>query len=99
MLSGDKLFTLSEYDKRIMKRILDSERIAAKFNFDYSVGTIECSNKREYLVFNSDESEAKKFVLPCNGKLYDVFLDKYINADGQYEFELAPNDAAWFVEE
>lgn len=99
MLSGDKLFTLSEYDKRIMKRILDSERIAAKFNFDYSVGTIDLGEKKEYLFFNSDDNKSRKFALPCEGAVYDVFADKHMQVKSGYEIELAPNDAAWFVME
>lgn len=99
MLSGDKLFTLSEYDKRIMKRILDSERIAAKFNFDYSVGTIDLGEKKEYIFFNSDDNESRKFALPCEGAVYDVFADKHMQVKSGYEIELAHNDAAWFVTE
>lgn len=93
MLSGDTLFTLSEYDKRIMNRILESERIVAKFNFDYSVGTIECGNKKNISCLTVMKSK-EKICFACDGRLYDVFADKYIKADGQYEFELAPNDAA-----
>lgn len=99
MLSGDKLFKLSEYDKRIMNQILNSERTAAKFNFDYSMGIIDCANKNEYLCFNSNENKSKKFTLPCTGRVYDVFADKYIQIKNGYEFELGANDARWFTEE
>lgn len=99
MLSGDKLFTLSEYDKRIMNRILNSKRIAAKFNFDYSVGSIDCGDKKEFIFFNNDDNYKKKFVLPCDGAVYDVFADKHMQVKNGYEIELGPNDAAWFTQE
>ena len=55
--------------------------------------------KKEYIFFNRDDNKSRKFALPCEGAVYDVFADKHMQVKSGYEIELAHNDAVWFVTE
>lgn len=94
VLSGDRLFSLSKNDRRIMDIIIASERKAAKFNLDYTEGKTQCAKYTDYFFFNR-YSDTKTFRLPSN-TAYDVFEDCDLVSDKDITFELKPDDAKWF---
>lgn len=96
VLSGDRLFTLNDYDDKIMDKILSAPRIAAEFNEDYSVGITDTDSCREYFLFNSSKYP-RKFTFSVAGEIINQFTDEKSFADGEYIVTVAANDAAWFA--
>lgn len=95
VLSGDKLFSLNEYDVDVLKKLLGSERSAAQFNDDYSLGVIRGTGETDYLLFNRT-GKTKAFELPLDGTVTDLFKDREFVCDGTLRCKLRANDAAWF---
>lgn len=94
ILSGDVLGALTPYDARVLKTLIDSPRVAAKFNFDYSVGTIETERMTEYLLFNQTKKK-RTFELPINAVVTEVFSGKSFKPNGNFKVTLNPKDAIW----
>ncbi len=95
VLSGDRLYSLSLYDAGILMKLIASERTAAKFNSDYSVGTIETAEYTDYLLFNEGK-ESKRFEIAAPGTYLDMFGDREIDAKDVFTATLAAEDAGWF---
>ena len=88
------MYALSEYDIDILMKILHSERIASKFNTDYSIGTTVCSDYIDYLVFN-DRNEPRSFEICDKGRFINMFTNKTIESKENLKINLSANDAAW----
>ncbi len=95
VLSGDRLYSLSGYDIGILMKLIGSERTAAKFNEDYSVGMIETDKYTDYLLFNEGK-EPKKFELAATGIMKDMFDDKETEAAGVFKVTFDGENAGWF---
>lgn len=97
VLSGDKLFSLNNYDRRIFSELLNSTRESAIFNFDYSIGKIEKVNVVEYILFNNKDNDNMTFKIPIvKGIITDVFNGTELENNGILSITLKPNDAGWF---
>lgn len=94
VLSGDRLYALSEYDSGILNKLLASERTAATFNSDYSVGTIRTATDTEYLLFNSDKMP-RVFIVEDTGTFIDMFTGRETAADALLTVTVGGNDAVW----
>lgn len=94
VLSGDKLFSLNDYDDKIIDKILSAPRKAAEFNEDFSVGVTDTEKSREYFLFNSTD-KPKTFTLPVTGQLLNQFTDEIVSSDGKYNVTVGANDAIW----
>ena len=94
VLSGDRLYALSEYDSGILNKLLASERTAATFNSDYSVGTIRTATDTEYLLFNSDKMP-RVFIVEDTGTFIDMFTGREMAADALLTVTVGGNDAVW----
>lgn len=94
VLSGDKLFSLNDYDDKIIDKILSAPRKAAEFNEDFSVGITDTENSREYFLFNSTD-KPKTFTLPVTGQILNQFTDEIVSSDGKYNVTVGANDALW----
>ncbi len=94
VLSGDKLFSLSSYDDKIIGKILSAPRTAAKFNKDFSVGVTDTETSREYFLFNSSD-KPKTFTLSVTGKIVNQFTDEVVTTDGKYSVIVEADDALW----
>lgn len=95
LLSGDRLYSLSEYDKKIMKKLLKSERKSAKFNSDFSIGIIDCKDYTDYLLFN-DTKKNRKLSLEIDSEVINMFTDEKKTVEKQLTVNLLPDDAVWY---
>jgi len=95
VLSGDRLYSLSRYDIGILMKLIGSERTAARFNGDYSAGTIETEDYTDHLLFNAGK-EPKDFKIEASGTFFNMFDDKEVEADGVFSVTIAAGDAGWF---
>lgn len=95
VLSGDRLYSLSKYDIGILMKLIGSERTAAKFNPDYSVGTIETEKYADYLLFNEGK-EPKTFKLAVPGTYLNMFEDKETTSNDVFSVALDGEDAGWY---
>lgn len=94
VLSGDKLFSLTAYDDKIIDKILSAPRKAAEFNEDFSLGVTDTEKSREYFLFNSSD-KPKTFTLPVTGQIVNQFTDEVVSTDGKYIVTVGANDALW----
>ena len=94
VLSGDKLFSLTAYDDKIIDKILSAPRKAAEFNEDFSVGVTDTEKSREYFLFNSSD-KPKTFTLSVTGQIVNQFTDEAVSTDGKYIVTVGANDALW----
>jgi alpha-galactosidase len=95
ILSGDRLYSLSQYDIGMLMKLIGSERTAAKFNEDYSVGRIETEKYTDYLLFN-ESKEPKTLKMELSGTLTNMFDDSEIAADHIFSLTLNAEDANWY---
>jgi alpha-galactosidase len=95
VLSGDRLYSLSRYDIGILMKLIGSERTAAKFNGDYSVGTIETEQYTDYLLFN-ESKEQMNFNIKESGTYINMFDDKAIVTNDVLKIILDAEDAGWY---
>lgn len=94
VLSGDKLFSLTAYDDKIIDKILSAPRKAAEFNEDFSLGVTDTEKSREYFLFNYSD-KPKTFTLPVTGQIVNQFTDEAVSTDGKYIVTVGANDALW----
>jgi hypothetical protein len=80
--------------QRILNKLLASERTAATFNSDYSVGTIRTATDTEYLLFNSDKMP-RVFIVEDTGTFIDMFTGRETAADALLTVTVGGNDAVW----
>ncbi|MEI6579499.1 MAG: hypothetical protein WCN92_08575, partial [Eubacteriales bacterium] len=95
VLSGDRLYSLSKYDVGILMKLIGSVRTAAKFNEDYSVGTIETENYSDYLLFN-ESKETRNFKIEGSGTYINMFEDKETAVNNVFSVTLDAEDAGWY---
>jgi len=95
VLSGDRLYSLSKYDIGILMKLIGSERTAAKFNGDYSVGTIETEQYTDYLLFN-ESKETMNFRIETPGTYINMFEEKETASNDVFSVTLDAEDAGWY---
>ena len=95
ILSGDRLYSLSKYDIGILMKLIGSERTAAKFNQDYSVGTIKTENYTDYLLFNESKNQLD-FKIQVAGTVINMFDDKETATNDVFSVTLNAEDAGWY---
>lgn len=95
ILSGDRLYSLSKYDIDILMKLIGSERTAAKFNQDYSVGTIKTESYTDYLFFNESKAP-RNFKIIEPGTYTNMFEDEETAVNDCFTLTLDAEDAAWY---
>lgn len=97
VLSGDYVSKYGKSEIERLKRILDTDYIAAQFDDSLEIGTKETTKGTEYFIFNRNKFIKKYEIFVTFGyDATDLYSNKPLNAkNGKLIIHLTKNDCAW----
>ena len=99
ILSGDDLAALPEDRLAILRRLLPPTGVAARFNDDFTVGTIDLPAGRTFVLFNwTDQNQQKVVPLDRPARIADFWTNEDLGIhQGEYKVTMPPRSSRLLV--